>query len=160
MANDKDKRLTHNDSNIKGKREEDKVYIEGQNREMIQQKKVSKKNPLVWIMPIIIVLLIFPLIFQQISDGHDEEGNTTSTDGSEEETEPTDGELVEEDESESSEEESTDENEVDQEEADINSGSDDAQPDGPDGEETEEEGSEEGSDSDNEEESTEEESDN
>ncbi|MFB9859789.1 hypothetical protein ACFPFV_10315 [Salinicoccus siamensis] len=68
-----DEHMSDKDVNIKGEREEDLVYIEGQNREMIQKEKVDKKNPLMWIIPILIVLLIIPLIVNQFSGGGSEE---------------------------------------------------------------------------------------
>lgn len=67
-----DEFVSDTDANMKGKKEEDLVYIEGQNREMIQKEKVDKKNPLMWIIPILIVLLIIPLIVNQFSGGGSE----------------------------------------------------------------------------------------
>ncbi|MHC0552258.1 hypothetical protein [Salinicoccus sp. CNSTN-B1] len=67
-----DEFISDTDANMKGEREEDLVYIEGQNREMIQREKVDKKNPLMWIIPILIVLLIIPLIVNQFSGGGSE----------------------------------------------------------------------------------------
>ncbi|WP_344702772.1 hypothetical protein [Salinicoccus jeotgali] len=69
----KDEHVSDKDVNMKGEREEDLVYIEGQNREMIQRETVNKKNPLMWIIPILIVLLIIPLIVNQFSGGGSEE---------------------------------------------------------------------------------------
>lgn len=81
MANDKDKHVSDKDKYMKGLKDKDKAYVDGQNREMIEHTENDKKNPLVWITPIIIVLLLIPLIIH-LATGN---GGVALTGGSEEE---------------------------------------------------------------------------
>ena len=63
MTNDNDnKHLTDKKFYMEGQNKEEKVYIHGQNRNMIERKENDKKNPLAWIIPIIVVVLLVPLV--------------------------------------------------------------------------------------------------
>ncbi|WP_411841919.1 c-type cytochrome [Salinicoccus sp. HZC-1] len=95
MANDKDKHVSDKDRFMKGQKDEDKTYVDGQNREMIDHTENDKKNPLAWIIPIIIVLLLIPLVIHLVTGnggvaltggGEEEESAEESSGGGEEES--------------------------------------------------------------------------
>ncbi len=103
MANDKDKHVSDKDKYMKGQKDEDKTYVEGQNREMIEHKEDDKKNPLVWITPIIIILLLIPLVIHLATGnggipltggGEEEESSEESSGGGEESSEEGGGEQA------------------------------------------------------------------
>ena len=81
MANDKDKHVSDKDKYMEGQKDKDATYVDGQNREMIDHNENDKKNPLAWIIPIIIVLLLIPLVIH-LATGN---GGVALTGGSEEE---------------------------------------------------------------------------
>lgn len=64
---------------------EGKTYVDGQPREIKSNKEKddNAKNPLIWAMPIMIVILIVPLlIFHLGDDDHEDEGDDVATDES------------------------------------------------------------------------------
>lgn len=79
-----------------GVRDKDRTYIDGQGREMITYSKKEQKedvrNPLVWVIPIMVVILIIPLMIFHLGGqgGGGEEtadtgaGTEESSEGSEE----------------------------------------------------------------------------
>ncbi len=89
---------------MEGVRDEGKTYIDGQGREMIihskEEKKEDIRNPLVWVVPLMVVILIIPLlIFHLGGDGEGSEetadtgaGAEESNDDSAETEEPVEGE--------------------------------------------------------------------
>ncbi|CAM4156937.1 hypothetical protein [Lacicoccus alkaliphilus] len=104
MSDKKDQNLTDKEVNMEGVRDEGKTYIEGQGREMIIHSKEDKKedirNPLVWVIPIMVIILIIPLMIFHIG-GDGEGGEETADTGAEvgesgddsgESEEPVDGE--------------------------------------------------------------------
>ena len=104
MSDKKDQNLTDKEVNMEGARDEGKTYIEGQNREMIINSKEDKKkdirNPLVWLIPVMVIILIIPLMIFHIG-GDGEGGEETADTGAEvgesgedsdESEEPVDGE--------------------------------------------------------------------
>ena len=93
---------------MEGVRDEGKTYIDGQGREMIIHSKEDKKkdirNPLVWLIPVMVIILIIPLMIFHIG-GDGEGGEETADTGAEvgesgddsgESEEPVDGEDGEE----------------------------------------------------------------
>lgn len=104
MSDRKDQNLTDKEVNMEGVRDEGKTYIEGQGREMIIHSKEDKKkdirNPLVWLIPVMVIILIIPLmIFHLGGDGEGSEetadtgaGSEESSDDSAETEEPVEGE--------------------------------------------------------------------
>jgi|GEM_PF-465996 len=95
MANDKDKHVSDKDKFMKGQRDEDKTIVDGQNREMIEHKEDDKRNPLIWITPLIILLLLIPLVIHLATGnggvaltggGEEEESSEESSGGGEEES--------------------------------------------------------------------------
>src|SRR5690625_4787948 len=104
MSDRKDQNLTDKEANMEGVRDESKTYIDGQGREMIIKSKENKKkdirNPVVWIIPIMVITLIIPLmIFHLGGDGEGSEetadtgaGSEETSDDSAETEEPVEGE--------------------------------------------------------------------
>ena len=104
MSDKKDQNLTDKEVNMEGVRDEGKAYIDGQGREMIIHSKEDRKkdirNPLVWLIPVMVIILIIPLmIFHIGGDGEGSEetadtgaGTEESSDDSAETEEPVEGE--------------------------------------------------------------------
>lgn len=96
MSDKKDRNLTDKEVNMDGVRDKDRTYIDGQGREMITYSKKEQKedvrNPLVWVIPIMVVILIIPLMIFHLGGqgGGGEEtadtgaGTEESSEGSEE----------------------------------------------------------------------------
>lgn len=96
MSDKKDRNLTDKEANMDGVRDKDRTYIDGQGREMITYSKKEQKedvrNPLVWVIPIMVVILIIPLMIFHLGGqgGGGEEtadtgaGTEESSEGSEE----------------------------------------------------------------------------
>lgn len=86
MSDKKDQNLTDKDVNMEGVSDKDRTYIDGQNREMIihtkKEKKKDVRNPLVWVIPIMVVILIIPLMIFHIG-GEDGTGEQTADTGAE-----------------------------------------------------------------------------
>ncbi len=70
MSDKKDQNLTDKEVNMEGVRDEGKTYIDGQGREMIIHSKEDKKkdirNPLVWLIPVMVIILIIPLMILRL----------------------------------------------------------------------------------------------
>ncbi|WP_020006446.1 c-type cytochrome [Salinicoccus albus] len=95
MANDNDnKHLTDKEFYMEGQNKEEKVYIHGQNRNMIERKENDKKNPLAWIIPIIVVVLLVPLVIHLATGngGHPIAGDIEGGSSGEESSGASDGE--------------------------------------------------------------------
>lgn len=85
MSDKKDQNLTDKEANMDGVKDKDSTYIDGQGREMITYSKKEQKedirNPLVWVIPIMVIILIIPLMIFHI--GGDGDGEQTADTGAE-----------------------------------------------------------------------------
>lgn len=88
--------LTDKEKNMENKSDNERTEIDGQPREMIikteQDKKDDKRNPLVWLVPIMIVLLIIPLAIFHFSGQGPEGAADFAGGGGEESSEESGGE--------------------------------------------------------------------
>ena len=86
MSDKKDRNLTDKEVNMDGVRDKDRTYIDGQGREMIihskKEKKEDVRNPLVWVIPIMVVILIIPLMIFHLG-GQGGGGEQTAESGAE-----------------------------------------------------------------------------
>lgn len=86
MSDKKDQNLTDKEVNMDGVRDKDRTYIEGQGREMIihpkKEQKEDVRNPLVWVIPIMVVILIIPLMIFHLG-GQGGGGEETADSGAE-----------------------------------------------------------------------------
>ena len=99
MSDKKDRNLTDKEANMDGVKDKDRTYIDGQGREMITYSKEEKKedirNPLVWVIPIMVIILIIPLMIFHIG-GEGGGGEQTADSGAETEESGQDEESSEE----------------------------------------------------------------
>lgn len=88
MSDKKDRNLTDKEVNMDGVKDKDRTYIDGQGREMIihskEEQKEDVKNPLVWVIPIMVVILIIPLMIFHLG-GQGGGGEETADSGAESE---------------------------------------------------------------------------
>lgn len=88
MSDKKDQNLTDKEVNMDGVKDKDRTYIDGQGREMIihskKEKKEDVRNPLVWVVPIMVIILIIPLMIFHIG-GDGGGGEQTADSGAESE---------------------------------------------------------------------------
>lgn len=92
--------LTDKEVAVQGKREEEKIYADGQGRPMVNMgPKASFTNPAIWMIVITIFIVLLPILIYHVSPGGDLGGgeNTAgagSGDGDTEETAETDEAAV------------------------------------------------------------------
>ena len=86
MSDKKDQNLTDKEVYMEGAKDKDRTYVDGQNREMIihskKEQKEDVRNPLVWVIPIMVVILIIPLMIFHIG-GEGGGGEQTADSGAE-----------------------------------------------------------------------------
>ncbi|SDL03010.1 c-type cytochrome [Lacicoccus qingdaonensis] len=86
MSDKKDQNLTDKEVYMEGAKDKDRTYIDGQGREMIihskKEQKEDVRNPLVWVIPIMVVILIIPLMIFHIG-GEGGGGEQTADSGAE-----------------------------------------------------------------------------